>query len=357
MSLETSPDPTFAGPASTDRVVKKRASQACHHCRTRKVKCDLVKSGIPCHNCSSDGIECVILESKRSRKYRLQKRQLTRLVSLPPISQALPKPVSDRSPSNHQPDAATEGANTQSFAAHSHPHASTIAPSHRESPSSSHQNGLPPTIFHSPPAPTPNTSVGTSSHIRAPSSVSIRGPPTYDLPTYIRPARPDIRRDDLEFLGRRGAFSLPVGELRDQLLRCFVHYVYPFMPVIDLEDLMGALDGGESSPKISLVVFQAILFSATAFVDLPLLKEAGYDNRRAARADYYHKVKVGTNFSAKSMRKSSLLTRLPAALRFRLGCRPHRSDPVLTTNQLLVRFGERPKGSLALARDLRVSGD
>lgn len=69
-------------------------------------------------------------------------------------------------------------------------------------------------------------------------------------------------------------------------------YVYPFMPIVDLEDFMGAIDGNEASPKISLIVFQAILFSATAFVDLPLLQEAGYENRRAARADFYQKVKV-----------------------------------------------------------------
>lgn len=93
------PDP--GGPSTpapkSERAIKKRASQACHHCRTRKVKCDVAKSGAPCHNCSSDGIECVILESKRSRKYRLQKRQLNHLVSLPSITQAQPKTTSDPS--------------------------------------------------------------------------------------------------------------------------------------------------------------------------------------------------------------------------------------------------------------------
>ena len=64
------------------------------------------------------------------------------------------------------------------------------------------------------------------------------------------------------------------------------------MPIVDLEDIMGAIDGNEAAPKISLIVFQAILFSATAFVDLPNFQEAGYENRRAARADYYQKVKV-----------------------------------------------------------------
>ncbi|EXJ64984.1 hypothetical protein A1O7_01323 [Cladophialophora yegresii CBS 114405] len=286
-SLETSATSTLSGLHSTERVVKKRASQACHHCRTRKVKCDLVKSGIPCHNCSSDGIECVILESKRSRKYRLQKRQLSSLVSLPTISQAQPRSTSDSTLSCPGPNdvhtidgttaPATEGWRTDVRSVHTTP----IIPS------------FIPNSFQSPPAVTP---VGAQSQVGATSPVSIRQQPAFELPAYIRPSRPDVRQDDLEFLCRRGALSIPVGELRDQLLHCFVLYVYPFMPIVDLEDFMGALDGNDASPKISLIVFHAVLFSATAYVDLPLLQEAGYENRRAARADYYQKVKLLYDF-------------------------------------------------------------
>lgn len=292
MSLESPPLTATDGADSVDRNVKKRASQACHHCRTRKVKCDLVKSGIPCHNCSSDGIECVLLESKRSRKYRLQKRQLSRLVSLPPISQAQPKSTTDSTPSIQQPNGPSDVDSIQGINAPTRQ--STIAPATKDL----RTNGpllqpapiipaLIPNNFQSPPAITPNTSAGTQSQ----AGTGSHGP-NFELPLYIRPSRPDIRQDDLEFLARRGALSLPVGELRDQLIRSFVLYVYPFMPVVDLEDFIGAIDENEASPKISLIVFQAVLFSATAFVDLPLLQEAGYENRRAARADYYQKVKV-----------------------------------------------------------------
>lgn len=86
------PSPTAAG-QRPERPVKKRASQACHHCRTRKVKCDLVNSGTPCHNCSVDGIDCVITESRRSRKYRLQKRLLNRTTSIPLLPQTQSAPT------------------------------------------------------------------------------------------------------------------------------------------------------------------------------------------------------------------------------------------------------------------------
>ena len=295
MSMESPPLSATDGTNSVDRTVKKRASQACHHCRTRKVKCDLVKSGIPCHNCFSDGIECVLLESRRSRKYRLQKRQLSRLVSLPPISRAQPKSTTDSTPSVQQSNGSGDAESNQSINAQTHP--TTIAPAAKElRPNGSLLQPSPiipaliPNSFQSPPAVTPNTSPGTQSQAGA--GLNVPNASNFELPSYVRPSRPDIRQDDLELLARRGALSLPVGELRDQLVRSFVLYVYPFMPVVDLEDFIGAIDGNEASPKISLIVFQAVLFSATAFVDLPLLQEAGYENRRAARADYYQKVKV-----------------------------------------------------------------
>lgn len=267
----------------SDRIVKKRASQACHHCRTRKVKCDLVKSGIPCHNCSSDGIECVVLESKRSRKYRLQKRQLSRVVSIPPISQAQPsEPKSISPPSASLPPPASKsrtsvggesakGASSSSAAAG----AASILAHH----------------FQSPSAVTPVGSIGSQGSAGGLSNRSATSP-YLNLPSYIRPPRPDIRMDDVELLYRRGALKLPSPELRDQLTRSYVLYAYTYIPCVDLDEFVEAIEGKDGAPKISLLLFQAVMFAAAAFVDLPLLQEAGYPSRRAARADMYQKIKV-----------------------------------------------------------------
>jgi hypothetical protein len=120
MTLQ-SPATSSVGPGRVEsRTVdkKKRASQACHHCRTRKVKCDLVKSGVPCHNCKTDGIECVTLESRRSRKYRLQKRQLAGLVSLPTLIQAQPKTEFSPSPITASVSATDNAEATRDVANH-----------------------------------------------------------------------------------------------------------------------------------------------------------------------------------------------------------------------------------------------
>lgn len=57
-----------AGLATGGRTVKRRASKACHCCRSRKVRCDVVEGGIPCTNCRLDEVECVVTEGKRRRK-------------------------------------------------------------------------------------------------------------------------------------------------------------------------------------------------------------------------------------------------------------------------------------------------
>lgn len=64
------------------------------------------------------------------------------------------------------------------------------------------------------------------------------------------------------------------------------------MPIVDLEDLFNAVDGKSDAPQMSLTLFQAIMFAGTAFVDLELLQDMGYESRRAARGDFYQKVKV-----------------------------------------------------------------
>ncbi len=61
---QTNVDPEVVG---TGRIVKRRASRACLSCRAKKIKCSVVKSGIPCHNCRLDENECVVSERRRKR--------------------------------------------------------------------------------------------------------------------------------------------------------------------------------------------------------------------------------------------------------------------------------------------------
>jgi hypothetical protein len=59
-----------AGLPANGRTVKRRASRACHCCRSRKVRCDVVESGTPCTNCRLDEVECMVSDSKRRKRPR-----------------------------------------------------------------------------------------------------------------------------------------------------------------------------------------------------------------------------------------------------------------------------------------------
>jgi hypothetical protein len=59
-----------AGLPASGRTVKRRASRACHCCRSRKVRCDVVESGTPCTNCRLDEVECMVSVSKRRKRPR-----------------------------------------------------------------------------------------------------------------------------------------------------------------------------------------------------------------------------------------------------------------------------------------------
>ncbi|OQV09904.1 Fungal specific transcription factor domain-containing protein [Cladophialophora immunda] len=265
----------------SEDAVKKRASQACQHCRVRKIKCDFHKAGVPCHNCRLDEVECIVPESKRSRKHRLLKRKISGLVSFPPLSQSdgVNRPSFSPSATAEAKDRSQKAVEQRSYGT--------------SQPTATRDRGLPDRSARQKnlnqlgeQESSPETTGGSSSEQHR---------ATIDLPLYIRPVRPNFDPDDVELLARRRALTIPDTEIRDQLLRCFVLYVYPYMPIIDLQDLFDALDNQKTS-KISLTLFQAIMFAGSAYVDLGLLVRAGHENRRAARAEYYRKFKMLYDF-------------------------------------------------------------
>lgn len=113
------------------------------------------------------------------------------------------------------------------------------------------------------------------------------------LPAYIEPLSQRIESEDVQYLWRNGAFSIPDIPLRNELLRHYVEFVHPYMPLIDPHDFLQIIDQGNGeNGKISLILFQAVMFAGAAFVDRSCLEAAGYAARRAARKSYYQKVKV-----------------------------------------------------------------
>lgn len=118
-------------------------------------------------------------------------------------------------------------------------------------------------------------------------------PPTRSIPLWAKEFSARVGRDDIAFLQRKKALEIPDKTLRNELLRCFVEFVYPFMPLFDLGDFLQSIEAGDGRMgKISLVVFQAVMFAGVAMVDMVHLRRAGYSSRREARKSFYQRARV-----------------------------------------------------------------
>ena len=118
------------------------------------------------------------------------------------------------------------------------------------------------------------------------------------LPPYIDALSNDISMEDREFLQSKGAFDLPDAPTRDLLLQAYIMWVHPLSPMLDLEGILAAVFSNGGKGRVSLLVFQSLLFAATAFSSSSL----GYVDQRAARKAFYDRARLLHDFDIESDR-------------------------------------------------------
>ncbi len=115
----------------------------------------------------------------------------------------------------------------------------------------------------------------------------------HQLPAYLKPLPQRMTSVDIDYLFAKGALSVPETAVRNALLRSYCEWVHPYMPLIELHEVLHIIDDGSGEfGKISLLLFQAIMFAGTAFVDMKYLAAAGYTNRKSARKAFFQKARV-----------------------------------------------------------------
>lgn len=120
----------------------------------------------------------------------------------------------------------------------------------------------------------------------------LKPPISIDIPDYVSglPNRLDL--GDLEYLENKGALCLPTAQFRKELLRSYILWVHPQVPVLDLETFLRTIAVNDGDRSISLLLFHAVMFAASAFVDISHIHNEGYTSRKAARDVLFRRVKV-----------------------------------------------------------------
>ncbi|RAK74162.1 putative C6 transcription factor (Ctf1B) [Aspergillus fijiensis CBS 313.89] len=289
-----------AGLPANSRPVKRRASKACCCCRARKVRCDVVENGSPCTNCRLDQVECIVTESKRRKKSRVE---------------------GDNSSSqlhSHSPSEGAEDASNLFRRLSESQGLSDVAPASPSQRSLDLDQGqhIPHLLYQSqvnragsgdrfrrrvalnPAVPATLPLHHVTSQIQQmldPSFASARTGGVA-LPDYIRGLPPRLQKEDIEYLYQKGALTVPDVGLRNELLKSYIHYVHTYMPLLDLEDFLQTIVQNDGIRRMSLLLFQAVMFAGTAFISLKHLHAAGYPSRKAARKAFFQRARLLYDF-------------------------------------------------------------
>ncbi|KAL4927916.1 putative C6 transcription factor (Ctf1B) [Aspergillus undulatus] len=293
-----------AGLSANSRPVKRRASKACCCCRARKVRCDVVENGSPCTNCRLDQVECVVTESKRRKKSRVDSE-----ISNPQLSQSPAEALDDGALfgalgdnygiSNVAPTSPSQGSVDFEQGQHM-PHLLCSIPCIDQSQVNRVDNGdrfrRRMTSLPSVPSTLPLSHVTTQiQQLLDPSFGSPRSTGIV-LPDYIRGLPARLQKEDIDYLAMKGALTVPDVTLRNELLKAYIHYVHTYMPLLDLEDFLQTIVQNDGIRRMSLLLFQAVMFAGTAFIDLRHLQAAGYTSRKAARKAFFQRARLLYDF-------------------------------------------------------------
>lgn len=131
------------------------------------------------------------------------------------------------------------------------------------------------------------------------------------LPSIFKPLPTTLQPDDIEYLYKVDAFTIPQKSLQLELLRCYVEYLHCHYPILDVQEFTNVLSQKKDT-KLSLLLFQGVMFSGAAFAKMSILQEAGFTTREEAQIRLFKRVKVG---SRRLTSESYCLLRVPVSLR------------------------------------------
>ncbi|WYZ43857.1 hypothetical protein EsH8_VII_000293 [Colletotrichum jinshuiense] len=105
-----------------------------------------------------------------------------------------------------------------------------------------------------------------------------------------------IPPQDVNFLELQGCLRVPTRTILDEFVQQYFLHVHPLLPMLNEGDFWAVYCVNPanyvSNDKLSLLVFQAMLFASCNFVSRQTIKTLGFPTIRAARAAFYRRAKL-----------------------------------------------------------------
>lgn len=118
------------------------------------------------------------------------------------------------------------------------------------------------------------------------------------LPSFITPVSAKILPEDLDFLLTKGALVLPDPDLRIEILRAYLFSVHPFMPLLDVQHFVRALQTGDT--QVSLLLFQAVMFAGLHSLQPDIVQRLGFRSPKQARETFFNRVRLLYDFNVEN---------------------------------------------------------
>lgn len=125
------------------------------------------------------------------------------------------------------------------------------------------------------------------------------------VPATPRPLPPHRGWDDITYLLKKGALSVPPRDLQVVLLRSYIESVQTQFSVLDIAELESWIRYGdiqESNP--SMMVFQAVMFAGSVFADARSLEKIGFNDREHLQKVLFNRVRVSEVKSSQTITQS-----------------------------------------------------
>ncbi|KAM0335495.1 hypothetical protein ACHAQA_000543 [Verticillium albo-atrum] len=107
---------------------------------------------------------------------------------------------------------------------------------------------------------------------------------------------PNIPPQDVNFLELQGCLRIPTRSVLDEFVQQYFLHVHPLLPMLNEGDFWDMYCNnnsmGSQPDRMSLLVFQAMLFATANFVSRQSIKALGFTTIRAARASFYRRAKL-----------------------------------------------------------------